>query len=213
MATESKHYGTCAVADTPSPVTATTTIALDNILETASKKLQNLGLLQEFVLASKSYRDPASWTKFMAKLETTFHLEMESDERRATIQEVLEMLVLHTFRNKLQLPRIFDADQTCLRWLCQLYMGLRPLDDQMKNLPYPVALETDTLTRVQYMWGHLMALTDTLAELREFYAVDCVHLLSRAASQVHLRETGDYLFRMSNLEVRRGVFFSLSWVD
>lgn len=116
-------------------------------------------------------------------------------------QHLLELLVLQTFRNRLQVAQIDRRDEKCLRWLCKLYLGYLPNDDQLRNLPYVVHPQNTHHQAVSFIWGHLMALTDTLLELRDFYHAGYVHLLSRKESQDELHEFGQYLFRMSNMDI------------
>lgn len=165
---------------------------IDAILERVLELSRSVDLVQQMMAVSTNFDVPHTWA--------AFGVVVMQDFPQCGV-EIIENLVLHTFRQKLRLPHVFEDDEKCLRWIAQLYLGLRPDDNQMTNLPYLVNARDDLNTRLSYTWGHVMALTDTLAHLRDMYHANCIHLLSRARSQDFLRQPGSYLVRMSNLDV------------
>jgi len=165
--------------------TSQSPLSADPILIHMATLIPDRQKCSEFLQKSKTSDDELTWTSFAAGLS----------------QDVLELFVLQTFRSRLQVAHIDARDDRCLRWLCKLYMGYLPNDDQVRNLPYQVLPQNSTIQNVSYIWGHLRGLTDTLNELRYFYHAGYVHLLSRRESQHELHAPGQYLFRMSNLEV------------
>jgi len=165
--------------------TSQTPISDDIILVQMARLITDRQKRSEFIQKSKTFDDESTWTSYASGLS----------------QDVLELFVLQTFRSRLQVAHIDARDERCLRWLCKLYMGYLPNDDQVRNLPYQVLPQNSTLQNVSYIWGHIHGLADTLFELRDFYHAGYVHLLSRRESQHELHAPGQYLFRMSNLEV------------
>jgi len=123
---------------------------------------------------------------------------------------MIKFFVLETFRNTLQIPIVASIDAKTLNWLTELYMSTTfskdgkaitfHKTDQINNLPF-VVLEFDPpLERVTKLLYHIKLITETLQSLSDFYFAGYVHLLSRFESQKHLRNDGEYLFRISNSE-------------
>lgn len=116
---------------------------------------------------------------------------------------VIELLVLETFRNMVEVATIHPVDTQCLKWLTQLYLGKFPQHDQINFLPFPVTIpfNENRNKNIVSLWYHLWALTDTLSGMKELYWSGNVHLLSREESQRYLQTNHQYLLRLSNFEL------------
>eukprot|EP01006_Ploeotia_vitrea_P038458 TRINITY_DN66235_c6_g5_i2.p1 TRINITY_DN66235_c6_g5~~TRINITY_DN66235_c6_g5_i2.p1 ORF type:complete len:300 (+),score=132.95 TRINITY_DN66235_c6_g5_i2:217-1116(+) len=115
--------------------------------------------------------------------------------------EVCQLLVLHSFRVLLKVGTVHEQEETCLRWITQLYLSPRPDDSQPLPFDTPsrkVKHVKDREQRTLMLWGHLRAITDALSNLYSFYSAGHVHLMSRQESASVIKRQGDYLFRLSN---------------
>lgn len=222
---ESKAVFVVAVTVTPAaataPPVAAVAAAADNgkdpllarvarIIRKDAPKLSR-ALIRLFLDASSDFSDPAKFVDFVeyaiphiARLR-----RWETNEGVALTHD----LVVHTFRTKLKIPEVSKRETAFLHWLCDLYLARRLGDDQLGNLPYLLRTEQEHPWDPQcvphivpcpdFLWGHLMALTDMLQGMREAYAADAIHVMSRMASQQFLPKPikGGYLVRLSNKEL------------
>ncbi len=121
------------------------------------------------------------------------------DESR--LLTVVQLWCLNCFCNALQIPSVNSMDEATIRWLCSLYLGYLPHDDQLNNLPFPVVPGENRVDALHKLFAHMSATVDTLQGLSDFYFAGFIHLLSRRQSQEYVKNPGEYLFRLSNSEI------------
>eukprot|EP00475_Leptophrys_vorax_P018249 TRINITY_DN2487_c0_g1_i1.p1 TRINITY_DN2487_c0_g1~~TRINITY_DN2487_c0_g1_i1.p1 ORF type:complete len:192 (+),score=39.79 TRINITY_DN2487_c0_g1_i1:369-944(+) len=82
-------------------------------------------------------------------------------------------------------------------WLVDLYAGRRPTDIQIRNLPFKFT-DPDQ-PNLHLMYWHLEILTRTIGKCAGLIHGGYLNLLSREEAQTYVKDKGDFLLRVSNL--------------